>query len=212
MSIQDFFQPDTRKKVADAVKDVESQTAAEIVVAVRARSGSYRHTDHVVGALCAFATLLVLLFHPIAFAVEWMPANVLLAFVLGELASITLPGLRRALTSRKVMNDNVRLFARSAFIEMGISQTRGRTGVLVYVSFLERRVDVIPDSGVHVAEMMKAGTGWGKALTALDDSLSGSPNLDAFLAGVRLLAAPLAAALPVQPDDINELPDEPAFE
>jgi putative membrane protein len=212
VSIRDFFQPDTKKKVADAVKEVELQTAAEIVVAVHARSGSYRHTDHVVGALLAFATLLVLLFHPLEFAVEWMPANVLLAFVVGELISVGIPGLRRALTSQKVMNDNVRLFARSAFIEMGISQTRGRTGVLVYVSFFERRVDVIADSGVHVAEMIKAGSGWGKALTALDDSLSGTPDLEAFLAGVRLLAAPLAEALPVQPDDINELPDEPAFE
>jgi len=208
MPMADFFLPDAKKRVADAVKDVEAKTAAEVVVAVRRRCGNYRHVDMFVGAVLAFVTLLVLLFHPLEFSVDWMPVNVFFAFVVGYYLSASLPPVRRAFASRALMDQQVHVASRAAFYDMGISQTRGRTGVLVFVSFFERRVIVVPDTGIHVAEL---GPAWEKALSALQTSVQTVPDLPSFLAAVRLLAAPLADALPIQPDDINELPDEPAF-
>jgi putative membrane protein len=208
MSMREFFLPDAKKRVAQAVKDVEAKTAAEIVVAVRTQCGTYRQTDHLVGAMLAFATLLVLLFHPLEFSVDFMPLNVLVGFALGEALSLGVPAVRRALTSKKQMAENVRVAARAAFFDMGIARTTGRTGVLVLVSFFERRVEVVPDSGIHVAEL---GPGWAAALAALEQAIRVGQGLPEFLDALRSLGAPLAAALPVQPDDVNELPDEPEF-
>ena len=175
---------------------------------MRRRCGNYRHTDLFVGAALGFATLLVLLFHPIEFSVDWMPLNVLCAFVLASYVCATVSPIRRLFTSRALMDDQVRVAARAAFYDMGISQTRGRTGVLVFVSFFERRVVVVPDSGIHVAEL---GPDWAIATEALEAAVRVTPDFPAFLTALRSLGPPLAAALPVQPDDVNELPDEPAF-
>jgi uncharacterized membrane protein len=36
-------------------------------------------------------------------------------------------------------------------------------------------------------------------------------DFEAFIEALRSLAAPLARALPIQADDVNELPDEPVM-
>jgi putative membrane protein len=206
LAASDFFRPEARTKVAEAVQAVEKRSSAEIVVAVRRRSGHYRHTDLYVGAAFAMAMLLFLLFDWHVYALEWIPVNVAIAFLLGVLFSTSAPILRRALTARSVLRENVSRGARAAFYDMGVSRTRGRTGVLVFVSMLERRVEVVPDIAVAVDRM---GRDWQTAVRALEQSVARRPDLGRFLVALRGLGDPLAAVLPVQDDDINELPDEP---
>ena len=206
MPARDFFLPEARTRVASAIEQIERQTAAEVVVTVRRRSGHYRHTDLYAGLGSALLTLLVLLFHPYPFAVEWMPANVLVAFGAGALLVGKVAALRRLFTSGRLMRESARTAARAAFYEMGISRTVGRTGILVYVSIFERRVEVVPDAAVKPGEL---GAEWGAAVAALERAVSASPDLDGFLAALSALTSPLARALPIQPGDINELPNEP---
>ncbi len=205
MSARDFFQADAKKRVAQAIEGIEKQTAAEIVVAVRRRCGHYRHVDIAVGAVAAFGALLFVLFHPQPFATEMIPVDVAIAFVVGALVSANVPPLRRVLTSRRLMNDGVHTAARAAFYDMGIARTTGRTGILVLVSIFERRVELVVDSAVKPAEL---GAEWPRAIAAIEASVRRA-DLDAFLAALGTIAPPLASALPVQPDDVDELPNEP---
>src|SRR5207253_10215123 len=99
-------------------------------------------------ALLAFGVLLILLFHPHPFAVATMPFDVLVMFAVGAAASAYSPTLRRLFSSATVRREEVPRAACSAFIELGVSRTRGRSGVLVYVSMLERAVEVVGDCGV----------------------------------------------------------------
>ena len=64
-----FFTDAARKRVTEAVVDVESRTAAEVVVVVRRSSATWREVDLAAGAAVAFAVLLLLLFHPQPIAV-----------------------------------------------------------------------------------------------------------------------------------------------
>ena len=198
----DFFSERARREAASAVRDIESATAAEIVVAVRHASGRYRHVDWLVGASLAFGMLLILLFHPHPFAIATMPLDVLVMFAVGFAASAHSPTLRRLLSAAAVRRDEVRRAARAAFVELGVSRTRGRTGVLVYVSMLERSVEVVVDIGVD--ECAKSAA-FQQAAAALSRAL---PDLDAFVTALRALREPLSAVLPRAADDINELPDE----
>lgn len=61
------FDDAARVALTDCVKKIETATDAELVLVVRARSGSYRHADYLFGALLAFAGLLFLLFSPFDF-------------------------------------------------------------------------------------------------------------------------------------------------
>jgi len=204
MSARLLLDPSTKAEVADLVREIEAQTSAEIVVVVREVSGVYRHTDWLVGAALAFVSLLVFLFHPAPFDDDLLPIEIALAFAFGALASARIGALRRALTSKKLMADNVHRAACAAFMDLGVWRPRDRTGLLVYLSTFERRVDVVTDIGIDVASL---GPGFTEARAVLDQSAS-PPSAAGFFAGLRALASPLAAALPRAEDDVNELPDE----
>src|SRR5689334_10105683 len=127
-----FFDDAAKVQAAQEVKAIEARTAAEVVVAVRHASGQYRHTDYLVGFGLSLVTLVAMLCLPPEFPLETFPVDVVLSFVLGAGLSALLPGVRRRLTSRKLLEENVRTAARAAFVELGVSRTSGRTGLLVF--------------------------------------------------------------------------------
>ena len=198
-----FLAPEAREAAVEAVGAVEALTSAELVVAVRAQSGSYRAADLVAGAVAGFAALLLLLFLPQPFAVATMPFDVLAAFGLGLLASSRAPALRRALTPAAARRASVLTAARAAFYELGVSKTARRNGVLVYVSLLERVAEVVTDVGIDAAAL---GPAWPAACAALARAVE-SDDVRAFAQALRGLAPPLAERMPRAADDVNELPD-----
>jgi putative membrane protein len=200
-----FFSDEARARARDAVVDVESHTSAELVIAVRAESGSYRDADYLSGALLALALLLVLLFHPYPFETLLWPLELAAAFALGALLCSRVPPLRRALVSRARRREAAQVRARAAFVDMGISRTRGRNGVLVFVSLFEHAVEVVPDVGVDVKAL---GEGWDEALAAMRAAVAPREDFGALLAAVKRLGPVLGATMPRAEDDVNELPDQ----
>jgi len=99
----------------------------------------------------------------------------------------------------------VRGEARLTFYEKGMSRTRDRIGVLVYVSLLERMADVVPDSGLYDA-LPKAF--WEEAAATIGDAIGGRLSGPDVVRAMLTLKSPLATAVPRQEDDENELPDE----
>ena len=198
-----FFSEAARTGVTAAVVDVESHTAAEIVVVVRRSSATYREVDLGAGAVTAFAALLLLLFLPMPFPVRAMPADVLLAFAFGAVVVGGVHPIKRALLGRKRVDEAVGTHARAAFVAQGVSKTTGRTGVLVYLSTFERRVELVPDVGVDAKLLLGPARAMSEAVAATD--------LDAFLLAMRTLGPCLGAALPRAADDVNELPDAPVM-
>lgn len=199
-----FFTSAARTRVTGAVVDAESCTAAEIVVVVRHSSSRWREVDLAVGAAVAFGVLLLLLFHPRPIAVEIMPVDVALAFLGGAVLSASIGPLKRALLPGRRVTETVRAAARAAFVDQGVSRTKGRTGILVYVSTLERRVELVADVGVD-AKLLEIQA------RALSESLAHGADFDAFVEGVRSIGPALAASLPRGEDDVNELPDAPVM-
>jgi putative membrane protein len=199
-----FFTGAARQRVTEAVVDVESRTAAELVVFVRRASNTWRQVDLAVGATVAFGVLLLLLFHPRPIAVEAMPIDVVLAFLGGAVLCANIAPFKRVLLPHKRVTAQVRALAREAFVDQGVSRTRGRTGILVYVSTFERRVELVADIGVDPKLV-------DDAVAALTRSIAGGPDLEAFLAALRSLGPALSVSLPRAADDVNELPDSPVM-
>jgi putative membrane protein len=206
MGTSAFTDKAAKAEVAQAIREIERATSAEVVVAVRASSGHYRHTDYIVGFALSFAALLFFLFDSHEFSIDWMPLDTAFAFALGTFLSASAPPLRRALTSRRLMRANVRTAARATFFDLGISKTSGRTGILVYVSMFERGVDCLADVGVDAAVL---GAPFTAAIAALDAALRRGPSFPRFAEALRTMGPILGKAMPRLADDINELPDEP---
>jgi putative membrane protein len=206
MGTSAFTDDAAKAEVANAIREIERVTCAEVVVAVRASSGHYRHTDYLVGFALSFAALLVFLFHPYEFSIDWMPIDSVVAFAIGAFSSASAPPLRRALTSRKLMRANVRTHARAAFVDLGMDKTSGRTGILVYVSMFERGVEIVADAGIDAAVL---GAPFKNAIAALDDALRRGADFPRFTEALRALGPILGKVLPRLACDVNELPDEP---
>jgi putative membrane protein len=200
-----FLDDAGKAALLDAVRAVEAGSAAEVVVAVRDKSGVYLHADLAAGILAAYVVLWIQLFSPWEFTVVSIQvAPAVAGIVIGACTSV-LPGLRRRLTSAAVRRRFVETAARATFQEKGVGLTRGRTGVLVYVSVLERMAAVVGD---HTVRAAVPAAEWDRAVTAVDTALAAGGNAVVVAEAVRGLAEPLARALPRADDDVNELPDE----
>ena len=205
MRERDFQTADAQAAVRQAVADVEALTSAEMVIAVRSSSGRYREADYVCGFAAALVTLLALLYRPQVFPLWVFVPNLLVAFVVGSLLGSQSASLRRLLTPRTVLEDNVRRSARAWFVEGRYSRLPQRNAVLVYVALLERRVEVVADLGVSVTALEPR---WTEACRALDETLHPRPDLPRFVAALRRLGETLSREHPRLARDRNELPDE----
>lgn len=206
MAARAFFDPSARQRASDAVKAVELRTAAEIVIAVRKSSGSYRGVDLGFAAVLSALTLAFLWLSPIVFAPATMSLETAAMFVLAAFVSSSIAPLRRLLAGKRTIRTNVECHARAAFYEQGILRTTGRTGILVFVSIFERTAVLVPDIGVDPA---KLGEPYAAAEKAIAHAVARA-DFDAFITAVESLGPALEAPLPRSADDVNELPDEVA--
>jgi putative membrane protein len=184
------------------IRAIEEVSTAEIVVAVRRRSYEYRNANLIVGMVVAFAGLAAMLFSERPFGL----ASILVdPFVVGIAAGLLvelLPGVKRVLTSRRRRRHLVERAARATFVDRGVHATASRAGVLVYISWLEQQVVVVPD--VAAARAVPAD-----AFAALERDLTAAMPGGGAAVSKRLaaFATELARAMPRLDHDVNELPD-----
>jgi putative membrane protein len=205
MSERSFYEERAKRDAKAAVVEIEAQTSAEIVVCLRHESSAYRDADYLFGFLVSLGALVTMLFVDHPFVLGSFPVGAVAGFVFGALAAAHIDPIRRMLVFPARRITAVRTAARAAFVELGVSRTHGRTGILLYVSVFERRVEVVPDLGIDPRAL---GPGWKTAVAALERSLTLGPDLDRFLGAMRALGPVLGHALPRAADDVNELPDE----
>jgi putative membrane protein len=189
-----FLDEAAREAFTRAIADIESVSSVEVVVAFRRRSSTYRHANIVVAAAAAFASLAVMLFvdHPFSLA-----AILIDPFVMAVIAGVAvewLPGVKRVLTPAATKRAKVERSARATFIERGVHATRDRTGLLVYMSWLEQEIVLVPDVGLRLPDGLEA------KLAMREGGAAVAKALGSF-------ASTLAELAPCRADDVNELPD-----
>ena len=150
-----MFPPSDRDRIAEAVRQAESKTAGEIVPYVVHQSDHYEVAEWRAGFLlggCAFLGMTVAR----SFESAWIPfdpvmiaALTLLASAIGMLAVRFVPALLRVCAGKHLIDRRVEARAAEAFISEEVFHTHGRTGILIYLSLLERRVLVVGDSGIN---------------------------------------------------------------
>jgi putative membrane protein len=114
--------------------------------------------------------------------------------------------LLRLLAPGAWLAERVQRSAELAFHQLGMVETRDRTGILIYVSLLERRVVVLADRGIHarVAE----GT-WDGVVARVIEGIRRGEADEGLVAGIRMCGEILSRHVPAGPNDPNELADSP---
>lgn len=211
-----------RSRVTAAIVAAERDSNGEIVTVVATRSDAY----HDVGLHYAVLAMLVvpgaLAFVPKAWIArietlllgwngEFVRGPAMLAlfvvltlvFLIVRLALAYMP-LRLALTPGRTKTRRVRRRAIEIFRTGAELKTRGRTGILLYLSLGERRAEIVADRAIH--EKVEPEM-WGEAMALLIDAVKDGRPGDGMVLAVERMGAVLAQILPPQADNPNELPD-----
>jgi putative membrane protein len=130
-------------------------------------------------------------------------AMLALAFLLVRLLLGYMP-LRMALTPGRTKTRRVHRRAIELFRTGCELKTRGRTGVLLYLSLLEHRAEIVADKAI--ADQVEPEV-WGEAMDALIEEVKAGRPGEGMAQAVAKIGEVLARVLPKTLDDPNELPD-----
>ncbi len=95
-----------------------------------------------------------------------------------------------------------------AFYEKGLHRTRGKTGVLFFISLLERKVWVLADKGIHEKISQSKLNAFAKIVSS---GIRDGDAANALVKAIQEAGELLHKHFPVGDGDINELSDALIF-
>jgi putative membrane protein len=191
-----------RAQIEAAIARIERQSSLEIVVASVKSSADYWQWRVALSGSWALATAAAVL-HFSTLQPAWavfaeVPAALLVYLVFGQ------PTLRRWLIPGWVAQQAVQSRTLSMFAARGLYRTRDRTGLLILISELERRVAILGDSGLH--ERI-GDSGWEQHIAHIIAKIRAGRAVDGIIEVLERLEVVAREHMPPRADDVNELPD-----
>jgi putative membrane protein len=196
------FTKEDHEAISAAIRAAEQRTSGEIVCVLAHSSSAYVHIPLLWASLLALC-----LPWPLIYLTQWSVQRIFLLqivlfLVVAVLLFLSMP-LRLAFVPGPVQRARAHRAALEQFVVRGISRTKNRTGVLIFVSLAEHYARIVADEGiarkVHHSE-------WQAAVDALTARMHDDQIAAGFIAAIERCADVLATHAP--PDgSSNELPD-----
>lgn len=199
-----FFSPEYQEDLDAAIQELELKSSVELVTVIYPECDNYRDIELWGGIFLAFLALVIKFMVPAIIHIYAILFGTLLAFSLGIGLIKWFPGLKYRLINKKRMRRQAEIMTRAIFQKAHIHRTSHHTGVLLFISTFERQAVLLWDIGVDVAltidELDRLQFQFSEVFSTLDPP-------QALLAKIRGSIPIFAGHLPVQPNDINELPN-----
>lgn len=196
------FSAQERTAIAKAITDAEKKTSGEIVVVVAAASGRYYGIALMWAALAALTVPL-----PLIWFTNW-PIEHIYLIQLAVFAFLVLlmqfEPIRLAVVPRGVKHARAHEKAVEQFLSQNMHTTKGRTGVLIYVSFAERYAEVIADFAIY--EKVPQAT-WQGLVERLTARIGEHQRTEGLIEAVEASGKILAEHFPPGRANKNELPN-----
>ena len=208
--------------VTAAVAAAESRTDGEIVTIIAAQSNDYDDVALVWASVIAFVAMSVIALFPTFYrglydaltggwgheltANQWLGTVIAVGVIkwIGVWLILLWRPLRIALTPRAILAGRVRARAIDLFKVGTEAKTLGRTGVVLYLSLMEHRADIVADEAIAAKVTPEV---WGEAMAALIERVRiGKPG-EGMAEAVRQMGIVLAQHFPKGDENPNELPD-----
>lgn len=206
------------EEIKKAVATAEEKTTGEIALAVVPQSNSYAFVELTVAFCVAFVSFFVLFLFSASIwqfmeQVFWCPAPWLLIGVIGFAVIVivlftylllNIPIIDRLIIPNKLKEKRVYIRALQHFVESGVYRTAEHTGILIFVSLLEKKIFVIADAGIN--EKVEDGQ-WAKINAIIGDGLKSKNSAKAFINATEECGRILAEHFPNKKQNPNELSD-----
>ena len=203
MNAENFLSKQEQERIHQAVLEAESKTAGEIVPMIVASAARYTEIE----VLGLIGGLLIGMIVEFLWSDPWASAYINLWPVVGAFTGFflcRLAAVKRVMAPTQRMAEAVHALALAEFTEQGLHDTRDHTGILILVSLLEHRVEVLADRGI--SEKVEPGT-WQEIVKTLTAGLKSKYACDAFCQAIERCGEILAHHFPRQTDDPDELPN-----
>jgi len=210
-----FTKPE-QDKISEAVTKAESTTSGEIATAVIAESDTYAGYEWSGALFLGFISFLILLwrlpqveqllesrfweygsFHLVTFI-----GVVVLVITLGSYRLLNVAFFNRLIIPKDVLSLKVRQRALVHFVESGVAETKDRTGILIFISLRERRVELIADRGI--SEKIDSAV-WDEIVSTIISGIKEKRAGDGLIDAIGRCSEVLTEQFPIAEDDTNEL-------
>lgn len=202
------------ERIRDAVERAEERTAGEIVPVIVPRSASYEVVTWRGAAIAALSVILVVLlvlqFYQ-GWGLGWLytPWGVVIsalgAAVVGAVLTAYVPPLQRLLAGEDLLDETVHRRALQSFVEEEVFDTRDRTGILIFVSLREHRIEVLGDTGIN--ELVRPDD-WVEVVARIRKGIQNDNLNDGLVEAIEMCGRLLERrGVNVRRDDENELSD-----
>jgi putative membrane protein len=187
-------------RLTGEIRAAETKTSGEIYVVVAHSADEFRLVPVLWAAL--FALLLPWILH----LTTTLSMKLILSFqglgFLGVAMLLSLPSLRYRIVPPALAEDAAHRAALAQFMAHGIHLTAARTGVLIYVCMVPRRIEIIADSVIHARVPPET---WDQTVALIASEARSGQLGDGLAAAIRTVGALLAQHFPRDRDDRNEL-------
>ena len=207
------------KTIKNAVAEAEAKTTGEIAVAVAPESARYCFWELlaadffsalVLVCMLPFSDKILALYRRLYWQNE--PSWILpLFFIISCLSAVVIafyianiPVVDRLVIPPSVRRTCVTNRAFRYFTESGVYDTAEHSGILIFVSYMERQDRIVADSGIskHISQDM-----WNLIADELAENLRKGQAAAAFTTAIEKCGELLAEYFPPHEENPNELPD-----
>ena len=194
--------------IKDTVKAVESATSGEVVVVLSKRSSRYTTTELIYSII--FGYIFAFVYHLI------FKDTGIFGFIgssfLGMLfcfAFLSFGKIKRLFLSANTMLSKVHQAAFKSFYKHGVYRTKHKTGILIYISLMERMVVVVGDEGINSKLVANS---WDDVVAKIIIGIKEHDLKKGIVEGLKASTALLRTHFPISSDDVNELNDSVIIE
>lgn len=212
--MKQLFTEADQTRIREAVQRAEGRTSGEIVPYLITQSSDYEVAVWRGASFAAVVSLLVVLLVAQWYEgwglgwlfMSWGAALVaLLAGTAGALVVRYVHPLLRLFAGTRRLDEAVHRRAMQAFVEEEVFLTRDRTGILLFISMLEHRIEVLGDTGInrHVSP-----DEWADVVLRIRKGIKEGHLTDGLVEAIDMCGHLLErGGVEIRPDDVNELPD-----
>lgn len=141
-----------KERIKLAVAELERNTAGELVPVIVRRSDDYKSFSYMSALFFAISAMIGALasyYTAFYFGFLWSLSAIGVSTLFGFILPILFPVLKRELVPSKMLSDRVFDKACQSFIKEEVFNTEDRIGILIFVSYFERKVFVLGDTGIN---------------------------------------------------------------
>ena len=222
MNLKKFSEKDSQK-IADATRKAELKTSGEIVTVITHDCANYHANLFLVAVIpfiliTAFIVIFSGTYISVLQSLFWeiqidkvvlLTSFIPLVFFIVFFLIFSVPMLKYSIVSKDRMKKEVRLHAESAFFRHGITATEGATGVLIFISMFERRVELLVD---YKIKQKINNAEWEKVVNNIIDGIKSDSFVDVLADEIVRCGEILSKDFPRSKDDVDELDNKPVIE